>query len=478
MCSTPAPTATSTRSRSPDVRRFESELLEWLRARHGDLLDGIRDRRHDRRGRARGRARRTFADEFSAEESDDAGKAARRPGSRAAAERRRAHHRGERGLGPWQVARSGSCADASSRCSRPRRSPRRWSSSPASRIVKAQQRVARGAALQRADHRGDPQPGRGRRRRATRRCCSQREDVATVAFVVVAGDRGLAGGYNSERHPRRRAGDARRPRRGQADPRSSPSARRRTSYFRFRGYEIDESFSGFSDEPDLRGRPSRSPRSSPSGSRPASTTRSSSSTRSSSRSACSAWPAPRFMPLEPAVLDQRQEQRRRSVGRLRVRARSRTRSSTGCCPATPRPGCSPPCSRPPASFFAAQQRAMKSATDNADELITKLSRVMNRARQDSITTEIMEIVGGAEALRQAGAGGDDLLARQGHVLATTSTTTCLHQHHGDNEMTITDDQAPRRADAEGRPGRRHRRPGGRRRVPARRPAGDQHLPRR
>src|SRR5580704_4815956 len=51
-----------------------------------------------------------------------------------------------------------------------------------------------------------------------------------------------------------------------------------------------------------------------------------------------------------------------------------------------------------ASFFAAQQRAMASASDNADELITKLSRQRNRARQDSITTEIMEIVSGAEAL--------------------------------------------------------------------------------
>ena len=47
---------------------------------------------------------------------------------------------------------------------------------------------------------------------------------------------------------------------------------------------------------------------------------------------------------------------------------------------------------------------MKSATDNAEELIKSLSRIMNRARQDSITTEIMEIVSGAEAL--AG-GGDD-----------------------------------------------------------------------
>ena len=51
-----------------------------------------------------------------------------------------------------------------------------------------------------------------------------------------------------------------------------------------------------------------------------------------------------------------------------------------------------------ASEHAYRQRAMKAATDNADELIKSLSRTMNRARQDSITTEIMEIVGGAEAL--------------------------------------------------------------------------------
>ncbi len=57
-----------------------------------------------------------------------------------------------------------------------------------------------------------------------------------------------------------------------------------------------------------------------------------------------------------------------------------------------------------ASEYVARQRAMKAATDNADDLITTLTRVMNRARQDAITTEIMEIVGGAEALR---AGSDD-----------------------------------------------------------------------
>jgi F-type H+-transporting ATPase subunit gamma len=52
-----------------------------------------------------------------------------------------------------------------------------------------------------------------------------------------------------------------------------------------------------------------------------------------------------------------------------------------------------------ASFHTSQQRAMAAASENADELVRTLSRMVNRARQDSITTEIMEIVGGAEALR-------------------------------------------------------------------------------
>ena len=61
-----------------------------------------------------------------------------------------------------------------------------------------------------------------------------------------------------------------------------------------------------------------------------------------------------------------------------------------------------------ASEHAARQRAMKAATDNAEDLKTTLSRIMNRARQDSITTEIMEIVGGAEALGKDSGHRDDL----------------------------------------------------------------------
>ncbi len=54
-----------------------------------------------------------------------------------------------------------------------------------------------------------------------------------------------------------------------------------------------------------------------------------------------------------------------------------------------------------ASEHASRQRAMKSATDNADELIQKLTRLRNQARQAEITQEISEIVGGANALAEA-----------------------------------------------------------------------------
>jgi len=59
-----------------------------------------------------------------------------------------------------------------------------------------------------------------------------------------------------------------------------------------------------------------------------------------------------------------------------------------------------------ASEHAARRRAMKSATDNADDLIKSLTRLANAARQAEITQEISEIVGGADALASASAGGE------------------------------------------------------------------------
>jgi F-type H+-transporting ATPase subunit gamma len=54
-----------------------------------------------------------------------------------------------------------------------------------------------------------------------------------------------------------------------------------------------------------------------------------------------------------------------------------------------------------ASELASRQKAMKSATDNAEELIKKYTRLANQARQAEITQEISEIVGGASALADA-----------------------------------------------------------------------------
>lgn len=59
-----------------------------------------------------------------------------------------------------------------------------------------------------------------------------------------------------------------------------------------------------------------------------------------------------------------------------------------------------------ASEHASRRRAMKSATDNADDLIKSLTRLANAARQAEITQEISEIVGGADALASSNAGSE------------------------------------------------------------------------
>jgi F-type H+-transporting ATPase subunit gamma len=59
-----------------------------------------------------------------------------------------------------------------------------------------------------------------------------------------------------------------------------------------------------------------------------------------------------------------------------------------------------------ASELAARRRAMKAATDNANELLDRLTREANNARQAEITQEISEIVGGSNALAEANAGSE------------------------------------------------------------------------
>jgi len=245
-----------------------------------------------------------------------------------------------------------------------------------------------------------------------------REEISTVCFVVIAADRGLAGGYNS--NVIRTAERAILAERGQGRTTDIVTVGKKAqSYFRFRGYDIAESFTGFSENP----------------------------TYEDAREVASAVTA-RFEAGEYGQVRMVSTQFL-SVGTQRVKDATylpleRVTDAAGSSSDDGGPSGDYEFEPDPseilerllpryaearlfaalldaaASELANRQRAMKSATDNAEELITKLSRVMNRARQDSITTEIMEIVSGAEALRQGASGSEDLL------LDTTNARELFH----------------------------------------------------
>jgi F-type H+-transporting ATPase subunit gamma len=232
---------------------------------------------------------------------------------------------------------------------------------------------------------------------------AERDDVRTVAYVVVAADRGLCGAYNSsviraaERSMQRQRAQGRR-------THLVTVGKKATSYFRFRGWSIDANFEGFSDQP---------------GYEDARLIADHVATRFEDGDydlvelaytqflsvASQRVVIRRFMPLDRSMIEQAAEgptadyefepEPQEILNRLLPRyaeARLYAALLDGA-----------------ASFFASQQRAMKAATDNAEDLIVRYTRAMNRARQDAITTEIMEIVGGAEAMRQAQTHGTDLL---------------------------------------------------------------------
>ncbi|HEY8547029.1 MAG TPA: F0F1 ATP synthase subunit gamma [Acidimicrobiales bacterium] len=277
----------------------------------------------------------------------------------------------------------------------------------ASRIVKAQQRVA--AARPYSERiteviRNLAAAGAG----GGSPLLAERPEVSTVAYVVVAADRGLCGAYNSsvirqaEREMQALRADG-------VQTRLVTVGRKAASYFRFRGWAIDETFQGFADQPayeDARAVADFVVERFEAGDYDRvqlvyTQFLSAGTQRVVTR---------QFVPLDASMLEQASDgpsadyefepNPQEILDRLLPRyaeARLYAALLDGA-----------------ASFLAAQQRAMKSATDNAEELITKYTRAMNRARQDAITTEIMEIVGGAEALRAAQAGGSDLLAD--HVL--------------------------------------------------------------
>ena len=226
---------------------------------------------------------------------------------------------------------------------------------------------------------------------------NQTADVQKVAFVVITSDRGMAGAYNSSviRATERELMAHREEGRDYA---LILIGRKAEAYFRFRHYRIDASFTGVSDTPiydDARRIANLVTEKFTSGEvQRVELVYTEFISMGSQRVAVR-----RFLPLEDtstmataghgqAELVAAAEFEPSAPGLLAallpryVEARLFGAMLEGA-----------------ASEHASRQRAMKAATDNADELQTKLTRQMNRARQDAITTEIMEIVSGAEALR-------------------------------------------------------------------------------
>ena len=276
----------------------------------------------------------------------------------------------------------------------------------ASRIAKAQDRVA--AARPYSDRiteviRNLSAAGAG----GESPLLNPRDEVTTVAYVVVAADRGLAGGYNATVI---RAAENAMAADNAAGRKTAliTVGKKATGYFRFRKYDIAASFVGFSDSPDYE-----------------------------SAREVAAHVAERFETGEYSEVHLAYTQFL-SMGTQVVQVAQYMPLDTTALEDTTSEGPSADYEFEPdpneilerllpryaearlyaslldaaASEHAARQRAMKAATENADEMIVKLSRVMNRARQDAITTEITEIAGGAEALRKAQTDSTDLLIDQ------------------------------------------------------------------
>ena len=267
----------------------------------------------------------------------------------------------------------------------------------ASRIVKAQQRVA--AAVPYSERITEVVKDLAAAGGASQSpLLAGREQVRRTAYVVISADRGLCGGYNAGVQ-RATEGEIKADVLAGKDYAVVACGRKAEGYFKFRGYTIAHAFGGFSDNPTYA------------------------HAKTIGQFVMDGYVAGDFDRVELVYT------RFVSAGSQEVVLRplvplDRDTVAGGDGKGTDAAGVAADFEFEPdpgtildtllpryveariyaallnaaASELAFRQRAMKSATDNAEELIKNLSRIMNRARQDSITTEIMEIVGGAEAL--------------------------------------------------------------------------------
>ncbi len=225
-----------------------------------------------------------------------------------------------------------------------------------------------------------------------------RDEIKHTCYVVITADRGLCGGYNSGVQ-RAAEGEVKADVLAGKDYTIIPVGKKAEGYFRFRGYTLGQAFSGFSAQPSYE------------------------DARAIGEHVVDLFVSGEVDKVELVYTRFISSGSQEVVLRPLVPLSADTvaggdgKAGSGDGPAATTSSSPIPATildtllpryvearvyaallNAAASEHAYRQRAMKSATDNADELIKSLSRIMNRARQDSITTEIMEIVGGAEAL--------------------------------------------------------------------------------
>ena len=221
----------------------------------------------------------------------------------------------------------------------------------------------------------------------------ERDQVSSVGHIVITSDRGLAGAYNSNviRTAERDMRDHGK------DTRLFLVGKKAVSYFKFRGYDFDDSWIGVSDQPNIADARKIAGAATKAFTEGAVDQVRLAYTRFESAlvqrpTVMQVLPLPRE-DLEAAEAEQESgprasyifEPEPEEILNYLLPRYVEAAVLQGMLEAS-------------ASEHAARRRAMKAATDNADELIQDLTRVYNQARQAEITTEIMEVVGGAEAL--------------------------------------------------------------------------------
>ncbi len=260
----------------------------------------------------------------------------------------------------------------------------------ASRIVKAQQRVIQSRPY--VNRLIEVISNVGRDAGGSGHLLSEVRDVSTVGMVIISSDRGLAGAYSANLIRMAEKAIGHHTLEGR-DIRLFVIGKKARNYLRFRGYRLEQTFGGMTDRPHYG------------------------HARAVANLVIESYITEEVDAVEVFYTNYRSvlHQTPTRVELLPVRPSAEKDSPEGGSVSySYEPSAEEILSRilpryieaaifgflleSSASEHASRQRAMKAATDNASELTKVLTRVANQARQAEITTEISEIVGGAEAL--------------------------------------------------------------------------------